>query len=75
MKLVPSSASQLCLFHKVLARACRCNGFPSPENGLIEQQNADNEQLCLSCFFVISHESDQNIKIKDETVLLATICL
>lgn len=63
MKLVPGSASQLCLFHKVLARAWRCQGLLSPENGVIEQQNADNELLCLCCVFVITHVSDQNIKM------------
>lgn len=62
MKLVPGSASQVCLFHKVLARAWRCQGLPSPENEVIEQQNADNELLCLCCLFVITHVFDQNIK-------------
>lgn len=73
MKLNPGSASQLCLFHKVLARAQRCHGLPSPENGVMEQQNADNELLCLCCLFVITHVSDKNIKMRTWKVVLATV--
>lgn len=68
MKLVPGSASQLCLFRKVLARARGCLGVLSPESGLIEQQNANNELLCLCCLFVITHVS--NPKSEDEDKVL-----
>lgn len=43
----------------------------SPESGLIEQQNANNELLCLCCLFVITHVSNPKSEDEDK-VLLAT---
>lgn len=69
MKLVPGSASQLCLFRKVLARARGCQGVLSLESGLIEQQNANNELLCLCCLFVITHVSNPKSEDEDKVLL------
>lgn len=40
---------------------------------MIEQQNADNELVCLCCLSVITHVSDQNIKMRTWKVLLETV--